>query len=103
MMACAMTRMDDERLFSEKMTIHVYAEKKEEDMRIDMKTGIYNMDAQILSSTERSRVSRSDFQIEGDSMVYDTKTAQGYDQGGNGHKYDDMRLFHGKKFRHKVN
>lgn len=75
--ADAMTRLDDDRLFSEKMTIHVYAEKKEEDMRIDMKTGIYNMDAQILSSTERSRVSRSDFQIEGDSMVYDTKTAQG--------------------------
>ena len=75
--ADAMTRLDDDRLFSEKMTIHVYAEKKEEDMRIDMKTGIYNMGAQILSSTDRSRVSRTDFQIEGDSMVYDTTTAQG--------------------------
>lgn len=75
--ADAMTRLDDLQLFGEKMTIHVYAEKKEEDMRIDLKTGTYNMDQQILSSTERSRVSRSDFQIEGDSMVYDTKTGQG--------------------------
>lgn len=75
--ADAMTRLDDEQLFSEKMIIEVYADKKEEDMRIDMKTGTYHMGNQILSSTERSRVSRSDFQIEGDSMVYDTKTAQG--------------------------
>ena len=59
------------------MVIQVYAEKKEEDMRIDMKTGTYNMDQLILSSTERSRVSRPDFQIEGDSMVFDTKTSQG--------------------------
>lgn len=73
----ALTRLDDTQLFGEKMTIHVYAEKKEEDMRIDLKTGTYNMDQQILSSSERSRVSRSDFQIEGDSMVYDTKTGQG--------------------------
>ena len=75
--ADAMTRLDDEHLFGEKMVIQVYAEKKEEDMRIDMKTGTYNMDQLILSSTERSRVSRSDFQIEGDSMVFDTKTSQG--------------------------
>ena len=75
--ADAMTRVDDNRLFLENMVINVYAEKKEEDMRIDMKTGTYNMDHQILSSTERSRVSRPDFQIEGDGMVYDTKTAQG--------------------------
>ena len=75
--ADAMTRVDDNRLFSEKMVIHVFAEKKDEDMRIDMKTGTYNMDHQILSSTERSRVSRADFQIEGDGMVYDTKTSQG--------------------------
>jgi hypothetical protein len=75
--ADAMTRLDDESLMGEKMEIHIYAEKKEEDMRIDMKTGTYNMDQQILSSTERSRVSRPDFQIEGDSMVFDTKTSQG--------------------------
>jgi len=72
-----MTRVDDDELFLEKTAINVYAEKKEEDMRIDMKTGTYFMDEQILTSTERSRVSRSDFQIEGDSMVYDTKSAQG--------------------------
>lgn len=75
--ADAMTRIDDTQLYSEKMVIQVFAEKKEEDMRIDVKTGIYNMDEQILTSEERSRVSRPDFQIEGDSMVYDTKTGQG--------------------------
>ncbi|MBX7211661.1 MAG: hypothetical protein K1X78_25360 [Verrucomicrobiaceae bacterium] len=95
--ADAMTRVDDNRLFSEKMTIHVYAEKKEEDMRIDLKTGTYNMENQILSSTERSRVSRSDFQIEGDSMVYDTKTAQGKMTGN-----VEMIIFDAEQARQKM-
>lgn len=75
--ADAMTRIDDTQLFCEKMVIQVFAAKKEEDMRIDLKTGTYNMDEQMLTSEDRSRVSRPDFQIEGNSMVYDTKTGQG--------------------------
>lgn len=75
--AAAMTRVDDSHLFAEKMTIEVYGEAKADDLNIRVKTGTYDMDEQILSSTERSRVSRSDFQIEGDGMVFDTKTSQG--------------------------
>ena len=62
--ADAMTRLDDNRIFGEKMVIQVFAEKEGEDMRIDMKSGTYDMENQMLSSTERSRVSRNDFQIE---------------------------------------
>lgn len=75
--AGALIRVDDNRLFAEKLIIDLFGQKPEEDVRVDLKTGTYNMDHQILSSTERSRVSRSDFQIEGDGMVFDTKTSQG--------------------------
>lgn len=75
--AAAMTRVDDSHLFAEKMTIEVYGETDADDLNIRVRTGTYDMDEQILSSTERSRVSRSDFQIEGDGMVFDTKTSQG--------------------------
>lgn len=75
--AGSLIRVDDNRLFAEKLIIDLFGQKPEEDVRVDLKTGTYNMDHQILSSTERSRVSRSDFQIEGDGMVFDTKTSQG--------------------------
>lgn len=75
--ADAMTRVDDSRLFAEKMIIRMFGETTDQDVRVDLKTGTYNLDQQILSSNERSRVSRTDFQIEGDGMVFDTKTSQG--------------------------
>lgn len=75
--ADALTRVDASRLFAEKLVIRLFAEARDQDVRVDMKTGTYNMDEQLLSSTERSRVSRSDFQIEGDGMVFDTRTSQG--------------------------
>lgn len=75
--ADAMTRVDESRLFAEKMIIRMYGDVTAQDVRIDLKTGTYNIDQQVLSSNERSRVSRADFQIEGDGMVFDTKTSQG--------------------------
>ena len=75
--ADAMTRVDESRLFAEKMVIRMYGDATDQDVRIDLKTGTYNIEQQILSSNERSRVSRADFQIEGDGMVFDTKTSQG--------------------------
>ena len=75
--ADAVTRVDASRLFAEKLIIRLFAAERDQDVRVDMKTGTYNMDEQLLSSTERSRVSRSDFQIEGDGMVFDTRTSQG--------------------------
>jgi hypothetical protein len=35
------------------------------------------MPSQILSSETRSRVSREDFDLQGDSMIFDTRTGQG--------------------------
>lgn len=75
--ADAVTRTDPENLTIEKMVIHLFGQQKEQDVRVDLKTGSYNMPSQVLSSNERSRVSRSDFQIEGDSLVFDTTSSQG--------------------------
>ena len=72
-----MTRVDDNRIFGEVMRIHLFGSTRPEDVRVDLKTGTYNMDNQVLSSTERSKVVRSDFRIEGDGLVFDTKTSQG--------------------------
>lgn len=75
--ADALTRQDKNTLFAEKMTIKIFGADPKEDVRVDTRTATYVLDSKILSSNERSRVSRSDFQLEGDSMVFDTTTSQG--------------------------
>ena len=75
--ADALTRQDKNTLFAEKMTIKIFGNDPKEDVRVDTRTATYVLDSKILSSNERSRVSRSDFQLEGDSMVFDTNTSQG--------------------------
>jgi len=75
--ADALTRQDKNTLFAEKMTIKIYGADPKEDVRVDTRTATYLLDTKVLSSNERSRVSRSDFQLEGDTMVFDTTTSQG--------------------------
>jgi hypothetical protein len=47
------------------------------NLRMDLKTAFYQMTGGMLRSQERSRVSRADFQIEGDNLVFDTSKNQG--------------------------
>jgi hypothetical protein len=75
--ADAMTRQDKNTLFAEKMTIKIFGVDPKEDVRVDTRTATYVLDTKVLSSDQRSRVSRSDFQLEGDTMIFDTTTSQG--------------------------
>lgn len=77
MRAGSMTRIDEENMAIEKMDIRMFGPTKDRDVRVQLKTATYHMPSSILSSEERSRISREDFQMEGDSMVFDTKTQQG--------------------------
>jgi hypothetical protein len=79
--ADAVTKQTEKTLFAERMAIHMYSVKPEENVRVDLRTATYDLDTKVLSSQDRSRVSRSDFQLEGDSMVFDTITSQGKMKG----------------------
>jgi hypothetical protein len=48
---------------------------------VDLKSAVFNMPDQIMRSGERSRVSRADFEMEGDSMVFDTANSIGSMKG----------------------
>jgi hypothetical protein len=61
----------------ERMDIRLYGATHEKDVRIQLATALYHMPSQILSSETRSRVSREDFDLQGDSMIFDTRTGQG--------------------------
>jgi|GEM_PF-720570 len=75
--ADSMTRLDDSMMSMEKMDIWLYAANRESDVRVQLPTAEYNMTTQILTSDQRSRISRQDFQLEGDEMIFDTTTQQG--------------------------
>lgn len=75
--ADVMRRIDDNRLYTEKLVVQMFNTDPKNNVRLDLKTAFYHMAGGILRSTERSRVSRADFQIEGDSLIFDTVKNQG--------------------------
>jgi hypothetical protein len=75
--ADVLTRIDDARLQAEDMTIHLYGEESKDNVTVKMPSATYNMTNQILRSNERSKVSRADFDLEGDALLFDTTTSQG--------------------------
>ncbi|MEI6534171.1 MAG: hypothetical protein WCN98_02435 [Verrucomicrobiaceae bacterium] len=75
--AGAMTRLDDNRMDMEKTDIRLYGLNREADLRVQLPSAIYDMSTQVMTSEERSRISRADFQLEGDTLVFDTRSQQG--------------------------
>ena len=74
-------RIDDERLYAEGFQLEQYGSDKDHDTRINLSTAYYNMTTGTLRSTQRSKVSRADFEIEGDSLIFDTQNNRGLMQG----------------------
>ena len=75
--AGAMTRVNPQEMFAEKLRIDLYGKEQKDNMRVDLKTGTYHMDSKLLTSNERSHVTRSDFKIDGDGMEFDMTSSQG--------------------------
>ena len=75
--ADVVTRIDDQRLFAENMTILLHGSEDKDQVKVDMPSATYHMTSQMIRSNERSKVSRADFDLEGDSLVFDTTTSQG--------------------------
>lgn len=70
-------RIDDGCLYAEKLTVQMFGTQPQNDLRIDLNTAFYQMAGGILRSTERGKVSRPDFEIEGDGLIFDTAKNQG--------------------------
>lgn len=75
--AGSMTRQDDTHMDMENTDILIYGATLEADMRVQLPAAIYDMSTQVMTSDTRSRISRADFQLEGDTLVFDTRSQQG--------------------------
>jgi hypothetical protein len=70
-------RIDEEHVGFQHLKITTYTPESQPDLRIDMHTSVLDLKTRILSSQERTMIQRSDFNITGDSVQFDTNSKTG--------------------------
>jgi hypothetical protein len=70
-------RIDQEHVGFEHLKITTYTPESQPDLQIDMHTSVLDLKTRVLSSQERTKIQRADFNIEGDSVQFDTNTRTG--------------------------
>jgi hypothetical protein len=70
-------RLDEGHVGFEDLQITTYTAENQPDLHIDMHTGVLDLKTRILSSKERTTVKRTDFDIVGDSVQFDTDQRTG--------------------------
>lgn len=75
--AATASRVDDQHVHFSNLKMQTYDEHEKPDFNIDMTDAILNLDTRVLESKERSTIKRIDFEIAGDSLIFNTVTHQG--------------------------
>src|SRR5712675_1872724 len=70
-------RIDQEHVGFQHLRITTYTPQSQPDLQIDMPTSVLDLKTRILSSKERTTIRRSDFNIVGDSVLFDTNSKTG--------------------------
>ena len=70
-------RIDEEHIGFQHLKITTYTPESQPDLRIEMLTSVLDLKTRILSSQERTTIQRSDFNIAGDSVQFDTNSKTG--------------------------
>ena len=70
-------RIDEQHVGFQHLKITTYTPDSQPDLRIDMHTSVLDLKTRILSSQERTTIQRSDFNIVGDSVQFDTNSKTG--------------------------
>jgi hypothetical protein len=70
-------RIDQEHVGFKHLKITTYTPQSQPDLQIDMTTSVLDLKTRILSSQERTTIQRSDFNIVGDSVQFDTNSKTG--------------------------
>lgn len=75
--AATVTKVSNERLDMSEMTLQMKGKTASEDVEVALLSASYDLPTKVLTSDEHSVVRRSDFVIEGDSLVFDTGKSVG--------------------------
>jgi hypothetical protein len=75
--ANTLTRIDDERLVCGPTRIEVFGATPAFNVQVRLPSAVFHLGERALRSGERCRITRADFTVEGDSLVFDTTTSIG--------------------------
>jgi hypothetical protein len=70
-------RLDDNHLQMRDLKMTTYTARQKPDLQIQMSDSILDLKTRVISTKQRTTVHRSDFEIAGDTMEFDTMTRQG--------------------------
>ena len=70
-------RVDAERILFSSLKMTTFTPEETPDMSIDMPQSTLHVSSRVISSEERTTISRRDFSISGDKMEFDTNSRQG--------------------------
>ena len=70
-------RIDQEHIGFQNLKITTYTPESQPDLKIDMHTSVLDLTTRVLSSQQRTTIQRSDFNITGDSVQFDTNSRTG--------------------------
>src|SRR5438477_879931 len=75
--AMSAKRLDEYHIGFHTLKITTYTPENQPDLTIELSESVLNLNTRILSSNERTMIKRADFNIEGDSVEFDTNTREG--------------------------
>jgi hypothetical protein len=70
-------RLDDNHLQLRELKMTTYTPAQKPDLQIEMSDSVLDLKTRIITSQQRTTVRRTDFQIAGDTMQFDTVSRQG--------------------------
>ena len=70
-------RLDVDHLQMRDLKMTTYTAQQKPDLRIQMSDSVLDLKTKVISTKERSTVRRTDFEIAGDTMRFDTAARQG--------------------------
>jgi hypothetical protein len=70
-------RIDEEHVGFQQLKITTYTPESQPDLQINMNTSVLDLKTRVLTSRERTTIQRSDFNIVGDSVQFDTNSKTG--------------------------
>ena len=76
------TRLDPDHVRMGDLQIETFDDEGESEMTIDLPTSILNLSTRVITTKTHVRIRRTDFEIEGETMEFNTETRQGK-LGGN--------------------
>lgn len=76
------SRIDETLIRMTDMDVLTYNDAGQKDMKINLPTSVYNTESSAISTDYHVKISRDDFEIQGETMIFYTNTKQGALGGG---------------------